>query len=97
MKKLLLTVAGLALLAASPLKAEEKAQTTCPVMGGTVDRSLYVDVEGKRIYVCCSGCISAIKEDPKKYIKKLRKEGVKLENAPQKHGSKSGHEQSHKH
>ncbi|HUT37359.1 MAG TPA: hypothetical protein VNE39_28005, partial [Planctomycetota bacterium] len=39
-------------------KAEAKQapgpQTTCPVMGGKIDRKLFVDYEGKRIYVCCS-------------------------------------------
>lgn len=60
-----------------------KAQTTCPVMGSKVDTSsLYVDVEGKRIYVCCQACIQAVKDDPAKYIAKLEAEGVKLAEAP---------------
>lgn len=61
---------------------EAKVQTTCPVMGGKIDKNLYVDVEGKRIYVCCNGCIGAIKKDPAKYIKKLQGEGVTIETAP---------------
>jgi len=51
-------------------------QTTCPVMGGKINKKLYVDYKGKRIYVCCGGCISTVKADPEKYIKKLEKEGV---------------------
>jgi len=54
-------------------------QTTCPVMGGKIDKSLYVDAEGKRIYVCCEGCIDKVKADPKTFIKKLEDQGVTLE------------------
>lgn len=59
-----------------------KAQTICPVMGGKINKSVYVDVEGKRIYMCCKGCEGAIKKDPAKYIKKLEADGVTLEAAP---------------
>lgn len=64
--------------------ASLKSQTTCPVMGGKVDKSLYADVNGYRIYVCCSGCINEIKKDPDKYIKKLHEMGVEIEKAPEK-------------
>lgn len=62
--------------------SEGKAQTMCPVMDGKINKSLHVDVEGKRIYVCCAGCIGAIKKDPAKYIKKLEDAGVTLEATP---------------
>ncbi len=55
------------------------AQTTCPVMGGKINKNLYVEHEGKRIYVCCKGCIDAVTKSPAKYIEKLEKEGVTLE------------------
>ncbi len=60
----------------------DKSQTLCPVMGGKINKSLYVDAEGKRIYVCCAGCIDKIKADPKKYIKQLEDDGIILEKAP---------------
>ena len=63
-------------------KAEVKAQTTCPVMGGPVNKSIFVDAEGKRIYLCCKGCIDPVKKDPKKYIAKLEAEGVTLDKTP---------------
>lgn len=56
-----------------------KAQLTCPVMGGKINKEQFVDVKGKRIYVCCAGCKKTIKANPDKYINKLEKEGVKLE------------------
>lgn len=64
--------------------ASLKPQTTCPVMGGKVNKSLYADVNGCRIYVCCSGCINEIKKDPDKYIKKLHEMGVEIEKTPEK-------------
>jgi YHS domain-containing protein len=49
------------------------AQTLCPVMPGKlVNRRLYVDYQGTRIYVCCNPCVKAVKRDPEKYLKKLR-------------------------
>ncbi|MDA3924427.1 MAG: hypothetical protein PF904_07000 [Kiritimatiellae bacterium] len=51
------------------------AQKTCPVMGGKIDKSLYVDADGKRVYVCCAGCIAKVKADPDKYIKVLADKG----------------------
>lgn len=59
-----------------------KAQTTCPVMGEEIDKALFVDVKGKRIYVCCGGCIKKVKADPAKYIKILEDQGVKIEKSP---------------
>lgn len=60
----------------------DKRQTACPVMGGEINTNLFVDVEGKRVYVCCKGCIGAIKKDPAKYVGKLEAEGVTLDKAP---------------
>lgn len=57
-------------------------QTTCPVLGGKIDKEIYTDFEGKRIYFCCKGCIAVFQKDPAKYIKKLENEGVSLEEAP---------------
>lgn len=60
-----------------------KPQTTCPVYGGDIDKSQFVDVNGKRIYVCCAACITDIKKDPEKYIKKLETLGQGVEAIPQ--------------
>ena len=60
---------------------EPKPQTTCPVMGGKINKGVYADYEGKRVYFCCGGCISKFQKDPAKYVKKLETEGVTLEDA----------------
>ncbi len=56
-------------------------QSECPVMGGAIDKALYVDHDGKRIYVCCQGCIAAVTKDPSKYITSMEKAGVALDPA----------------
>ena len=61
-----------------------KPQTKCPVMGGPVDKTQYVDVKGYRIYVCCPGCIEKIKADPDKYIAIIIKNGETPEKLPTK-------------
>lgn len=61
--------------------AAVKPQTKCPVMGGAIDKSKFVDFDGKRIYVCCGGCIATIKKDPAKYVKQLEAEGITLDKA----------------
>lgn len=57
-------------------------QTVCPVMGGAINKKLYVDSEGKRIYVCCPGCLATVRNDPAKYIKQLEGAGVVLDKVP---------------
>jgi YHS domain-containing protein len=65
------------------LPAQAKPQTTCPVLGGNIDKNISVDYQGKRVYFCCKGCDDEFKKDPEKYLKKLKDEGVTLEAAPQ--------------
>lgn len=74
-------------------------QTTCPVMGGTINKSLYVDHEGKRIYVCCQQCLPALQKDPMKYIEKLESQGIILDSAdkPVEMERKGDHSQSDSH
>lgn len=58
-----------------------KRQTMCPVMGNEINKKLFVDYEGKRIYVCCGMCIKTVKKDPAKYVKQLEAEGITLDKA----------------
>ena len=62
--------------------AKSKPQTTCPVMGGKINKEIYTDYEGKRVYFCCKGCIDEFKKDPAKHIKELKEAGVSLEKVP---------------
>jgi YHS domain-containing protein len=62
--------------------AELKLQTTCPVMGRPIQKDVFVDHEGKRIYFCCPPCKDDFLKDPAKYLKKLEQMGQKPEDAP---------------
>lgn len=58
-------------------------QTVCPVMGGKINRTLFVDHDGKRVYFCCpGGCADKFKADPAKYLDKMKADGVELEKTP---------------
>lgn len=59
---------------------ELKNQTHCPVMGGKIDSTVYTDIQGQRVYHCCSMCSAKLKADPDKYFKKAAAEGVLFEN-----------------
>ena len=52
-----------------------KPQSVCPVMGGKVDRKVFVDAKGYRVYLCCAGCAAKVKADPDKYIRKITANG----------------------
>ena len=51
-------------------------------MGGKIDKSIFVDVNGKRIYLCCHGCDKKVMAEPAKYIAMLEKEGITLDKTP---------------
>ena len=62
--------------------AAASAQTTCPVMGNKIVKTIHGDHMGKRVYLCCQACIGIFNKDPMKYIKKLEDAGVVLEKTP---------------
>ena len=87
--------AGLLLLAASVHSGEDAAgkksigeeiglephgQTICPVMGGKIDKTVFADKHGQRVYFCCAACIDIFENDPDKYFEKSAEEGVIFEN-----------------
>jgi YHS domain-containing protein len=59
-----------------------KSQTVCPVMGNAINKNLFMDYEGKRIYVCCPMCLPTLKKDPAKYVKQLEDQGITLDKTP---------------
>ena len=81
-KALILALTLAAFAAGAVWAADPKPQTVCPVLGGNVDKNVYADYKGKRIYFCCTGCDAEFKKDPEKYMKKLQEQGIKLEPSP---------------
>ena len=66
----------------SAKKTVAKPQTVCPVMGGKINKAQYVDVQGRRVYVCCPGCKGAIEKDPAKFLAKIKANGETAERLP---------------
>ena len=60
----------------------EKVQTTCPVMGGEINKDIYLDHEGNRIYFCCQACVEKFNQDPDTYLQKLKTANVTLQKSP---------------
>lgn len=46
-------------------------QTICPVMGNPINKDVFVEYEGKKVYFCCPECKAKFNADPEKYIAKL--------------------------
>ena len=46
-------------------------QTTCPVMGGAINKNMFIEYKGKKVYFCCAGCEKKFKANPEQYIAKL--------------------------
>ena len=52
--------------------AAEIEQTTCPIMDGNkIDKNVFVEYKGKKVYFCCADCKAKFEADPEKYIAKL--------------------------
>jgi len=93
MKKLLFVMAItvlFSLVAAGSSFAKDQAN--CPVMGGKINKEIYADHEGQRVYFCCAMCIDTFKKDPEKYLKKMKAEHVNPVKTPKKAKKKTGHE-----
>ncbi|MFH1715724.1 MAG: YHS domain-containing protein [Planctomycetota bacterium] len=46
-------------------------QTLCPVMGNPINKDLFVEYQGKKVYFCCPACKPEFEKDPAKYVAKL--------------------------
>jgi len=56
---------------AAVMPKTEIAQKLCPVTGDLINRNIFVDYDGRRIYLCCDMCPAQFKKDPEKFLKKL--------------------------
>ena len=46
-------------------------QTTCPIMGGAINKAIFTEYKDKKVYFCCSPCKEKFEAEPEKYIAKL--------------------------
>lgn len=85
MKKILVLTVLFSFLSVGVVFAKEgKKQSHCPICNMEVNKTLYADYDGKRVYFGCSGCPAEFKKNPEKYIKLLEDKGVVLEKTPMK-------------
>lgn len=65
--------AGLAKLSPEDRQLAER-QKVCPVSGamlGSMGTPQKVSIQGREVFLCCSGCEAALRKEPKKYLAKL--------------------------
>jgi YHS domain-containing protein len=70
---------GLAELSAADA-ALAKQQRVCPVSGevlGAMGKPYKVTVNGKTVFLCCSGCEKELHKNPEKYLAKLKQQEEK--------------------
>jgi len=60
--------------AAKSSDGAELKQKTCPVMGRPIDKDVFIEYEGRKVYFCCKGCDKKFKESPNKYLPALYKQ-----------------------
>jgi YHS domain-containing protein len=64
---------GQASMTDEPIEAVAAAieQTTCPIMDSPINKALFVEYKGKKVYFCCPGCEEKFTAEPAKYVAKL--------------------------
>jgi len=40
-------------------------------MGGAINKAIFTEYKGKKVYFCCSPCKEKFEQEPEKYIAKL--------------------------
>lgn len=78
----IISTISLFVLLAFSTTAFAAAQTTCPVMGGQINKELYADYKGQRVYFCCMACPPEFEKNPQKFIDKLKAMGQETEKVP---------------
>jgi Cu(I)/Ag(I) efflux system membrane fusion protein len=58
--------------AAVPVANSDAAeQTVCPVMGDKINKEIFMEYKGKKVYFCCPECKPKFEKDPEKYLANL--------------------------
>ena len=48
-----------------------RVQVNCPLSGRPIDKEIFVEVAGEKVYTCCNNCKSRYAANPGKYAAKL--------------------------
>ena len=58
--------------ATKAVEAAAAEQTMCPIMDGNkIDKNVFVEYQGKKVYFCCLQCKGEFEKNPEKYISNL--------------------------
>ena len=63
-----------------------KKQTMCPIEGNKIDKKIFSDKNGKRVYFCCAACKKEFDKNPAKYMKQMKDRNIELEKTPPAEG-----------
>ncbi|MCF7858488.1 MAG: YHS domain-containing protein [Candidatus Cloacimonetes bacterium] len=58
------------------MEKAEKIQETCPVMGNPINKEIYTEYKGEKVYFCCEACINIFNNNPGKYLEKMQESQV---------------------
>jgi YHS domain-containing protein len=53
------------------LRNRPRIQVNCPLSGEPIDRKVFTEQNGKKVYFCCAGCKAKYEKEPAKYAGKL--------------------------
>ena len=70
--------------APTSVPAKVGPQVTCPLTGEPINKNVYTDYKGQRVYFCCPACSPEFAKNPEKYLAVLAAKGEKPEPAPAK-------------
>ncbi len=73
-----LILGGFAIEAQAQCCGEKKVKSEISIQK-EIDSTLYIDINGKRIFTCCKDCLDKIKADPAKFVKEIEEGGVKFD------------------
>ena len=81
-RAIILLVLTFLLSATVGLAKEGKPQTKCPICKMDINKDLYADHKGKRVYFGCAGCPEQFKKDADRYIAEMEAAGIQLATSP---------------
>lgn len=44
-----------------------KVQVVCPVTGKKLNKKMFTEADGRKVYFCCGGCVKKFEKDPDRY------------------------------
>ena len=82
--------------AAETVRDAVENQQYCPVMEGMdINRAIYADHDGQRVYFCCAGCVATFEQNPEMYLEKVKAMHADDENDGHHHEEHHGVDHDH--